>query len=146
MEYKGSLNAVGIRSFNAPGLGERLSDLLHIASAVVIPASTRTVVTSGQTGYKPNMTYPEDLTEQIVTAFQNTVDSLAAAGVKDGFHSVYQMTTYHAGGLGDDVAEALDVATKKFFGNNRPAWAGIGVETLYGGARIEITAWAALPN
>jgi enamine deaminase RidA (YjgF/YER057c/UK114 family) len=74
------------------------------------------------------------------------VDSLAAGGVTDGFASVYQLTTYHVGGLDEDTDKALEVVVEKFFGKNRPAWAGVGVEALADGAKVEIVAWAALPN
>lgn len=143
-EYKSPLNSFGIKSFNSPGLGEKLSNLLHISSAVVIPANVRTVVTSGTTGYDENMVYPKDLTEEIMNAFANVEAALLSAGVKDGFRSVYQMTSYHVTDFGDADMEAVDKAAEKYFGKNRPAWAGVGVAALYGGARIEITAWAAL--
>jgi enamine deaminase RidA (YjgF/YER057c/UK114 family) len=146
MEYLSPLNSHGIKCFNVPGLGEKLSDIFHISSAVVLPSNVRTVVTAGQTGYTADMKLPEDLTEQYVQAFQNVVESLAAAGVKDGFDSVYQMTSYHAGGLDEKVDKALEVVIEKFFGKNRPAWAGVGVESLAGGAKVEIMAYAALRN
>ena len=76
-----------------------------------------------------------------MNAFQNVEDQLTAAGVKDGFRSVYRMTSYHTE-MGDPMMEALDAATGKHFGKNRPAWAGVGVGELYGGARIEITGMA----
>ena len=90
------------------------------------------------------MVYPKDLTEEIMNAFANVEAALQSAGVKDGFRSVYQMTSYHVTDFGDADMEAVDKAVEKYFGKNRPAWAGIGVASLYGGARIEITAWAAL--
>lgn len=145
MEYKGSLEKVGVKTINSPGLGEKLSDLLHISSAVVVPASSKIVITSGTTGYNANMEYPTDLNEQVLLAFENTEQALVAAGVKDGFRSVHQLTTYHAGGLGDDAMAAVDAAVHKYFGTNRPAWAGIGIEALFGGARIEIVATASIP-
>lgn len=146
MEYVSPLNTHGIKCFNVPGLGEKLSGTYHISSAVVIPANKRTVVTAGQTGYTADMRLPTDLTEQYVQAFQNVVDSLAAGGVTDGFASVYQLTTYHVGGLDAAVDKALEVVLEKFFGQNRPAWAGVGVEALADGAKVEIVAWAVLPN
>jgi enamine deaminase RidA (YjgF/YER057c/UK114 family) len=146
MEYKGTLGQFGIKNINAPGLGERLSDLLHISSAVIIPAATTTVMTSGHTGYTQDMEYPSDIMEQILLAFHNVEDALIAAGVKEGWKAVYQMTTYHAGGLTDEVSEGLDAAVEKYFQGNRPAWTGIGVDSLYGGAKIEITVSAALKN
>lgn len=146
MEYSSPLNAHGVKCFNVPGLGEKLSNIFHISSAVILPSNVRTVVTAGQTGYTPDMTLPEDLTEQYVQAFQNVIDSLAAAGVKDGFNSVYQMTSYHVGALDEAVDKALEVVIGKFFGKNRPAWAGVGVLSLAGGAKVEIMAYAVLPN
>jgi len=143
-EYKGPLNALGIQSFNTPGLGEKLSNLLHISGAIIIPSDIRTVVTSGTTGYDENMVYPKDLTEEIMNAFANVEAALQSAGVDDGFRSVYQMTSYHVTDFSDADMEAVDKAVEKYFGKNRPAWAGVGVTSLYGGARIEITAWAAL--
>lgn len=50
------------------------------------------------------------------------------------------------GGLTDEVSEGLDAAVEKYFQGNRPAWTAIGVDSLYGGARIEITVSAALKN
>lgn len=142
-EYKSPLNAYGLKAINTPGLGEKLSDLLHISSAIIVPANTATVITSGQTGYNADMEYPSDLGEEVMNAFQSIEDSLIAAGVKDGFEAVFRMTTYHTT-MGDEMNEALDKATAKFFGANKPAWTGVGVTALYGGARIEITVEAAL--
>ena len=142
-EYISPLNAHGLRCVNSSGLGEKLSTLLHISGAIVIPPNASTVVTSGQTGYSADMTYPSDLIEEVLNAFQNVVDQLLAAGVEDGFKSVFRMTSYHTE-MGDAMLEALDVATGKYFGKNRPAWAGVGISELYGGARIEITVTAIL--
>lgn len=146
MEYKGTLGRFDIKNINAPGLGERLSDLLHLSSAVIIPANTTTVMTSGHTGFTQDMEYPSDVKEQILLAFHNVEDALIAAGVEGGWKAVYQMTSYHAGGLTDEVSEGLDAAVEKYFQGNRPAWTAIGVDSLYGGARIEITVSAALKN
>lgn len=143
-EYKTPLNSAGFKAYNVPGLGEKVSDYYHIVNAIVIPAGARTVVTSGQTGFGADMKLPTDLTEEVLNCFQNVVDSLKAAGVEDGFASVYQMTSYHTGGLKDDMNEALEVATTKYFQGNRFAWAGVGVEALADGARIEISVSAVL--
>ena len=143
-EYPSPLNTHGLRCVNSPGLGEKLSGLLHISGAIIIPPNASTVVTSGQTGYSADMTYPSDLKEEVMNAFQNVEDQLLAAGIEDGFKSVYRMTSYHTD-MSDAMLEALDVATEKYFGKNRPAWAGVGTTELYGGARIEITVMAILP-
>lgn len=142
-EYASPLNDYGLRCVNSSGLAERLSSLLHISGAIIIPPNSSTVVTSGQTGYSADMTYPSDLKEEVMNAFQSVEDQLLAAGVDGGFKCVYRMTSYHTG-MGDDMMEALDAATGKYFGENRPAWAGVGVSELYGRARIEITAMAVL--
>lgn len=144
MEFPTPLNAGGLKAFNVPGLGEKVSEQFHIASAIVIPPNATTVVTSGQVGFDADMKLPKDLLEEVLTCFQNVVDSLAAAGVQDGFQSVYQMTSYHVGGVGEEVNAALGVAIEKYFGGNRPAWAGVGVEALSDGARIEMTVSAVL--
>lgn len=144
-EYESPLNTHGLRCVNSPGLGEKLSSLLHISGAIVIPPNASTAVTSGQTGYSADMTYPSDLKEEVMNAFQNVEDQLLAADVEDGFRSVYRMTTYHTE-MGDAMTKALEAATEKYFGKNRPAWAGVGVTELYGGARIEITAMAVLAS
>ena len=142
-EYASPLNAFGLRCVNGSGLGEKLSSLLHISGAIIIPPNASTVVTSGQVGYSADMTLPSDIKEEVMNAFQNVEDQLAAAGVKDGFRSVYRMTSYHTD-MGDATMEAIDAAVEKYFGKNRPAWAGVGTTELYGGARIEITAMAIL--
>lgn len=142
-EFKGPLNSEGIKAYNVPGIGERVSDLLKISSAVVLPANSRLVVTSGNTGFGDDMKCSTNISEQVDQAFKNVEAALASAGVKDGFRSVYQMTSYHV--PGPDLTAALDLAIEKYFGGNRPAWTGVDVAGLYDGARLEITAYATLP-
>lgn len=143
-EFKSPLNAYGIKSYNTPGQGEQLSADLHISGAVVLPANCRTVITSGITGYDAAGKLPKDLSEEIANAFESVDARLREAGVKDGFKSVYQLTTYHVTDFSDADMEALDKSVQKYFGGNRPAWAGIAIAGLYDGARIEIVATAAL--
>jgi enamine deaminase RidA (YjgF/YER057c/UK114 family) len=146
-EYKSPLNDQGIKCFNSAGMGTKLSSLLHISSAVVLAPNARQVVTSGQTGMREDLSYPSSLVEQFDLAFANVEASLAAAGVQGGFQAVYQMTSYHVGDLsGGEVDKAMDFVVEKYFGNNRPAWTGVGVNKLYGEAKIEITAYATLVN
>lgn len=144
-EYLSPLNAHGIKCFNSAGMGTKLSSLLYISSAVVLPINARQVVTSGQTGMREDLTYPSSMIEQYDLAFANVEASLKAAGVQGGFRAVYQMTSYHVGGLsGPEVDEAMEFAVKKYFGENRPTWTGVGVKELYGEAKIEVTAYATL--
>lgn len=143
MEYATPLNSAGLNAYNVPGLGEKVSEHYHISSAIVIPPNASTVVTSGQVGFNADMTLPKDLLQEVLNTFQSVEDSLAAAGVKDGFQSVYRMTSYHVG-MSEELDAALDVAIKKYFGTNRPAWTGVGVAALSEGARIEISVMAVL--
>lgn len=143
MEYATPLNNAGVKAFNVPGLGEKVSDQYNISSAIVIPPHVSTVVTSGQVGFNEDMTLPNDLLSEVLNTFQSVEDSLAAAGVKDGFQSVYRMTSYHVG-MSEELDSALAVAIKKYFGTNRPAWTGVGVAALSEGARIEISVMAVL--
>lgn len=137
----------GIRSFNSAGMGVKLSPLLHISSAVVLPPNACIVVTSGLTGMRDDLTYPSSMLEQFDLAFANVEASLAAAGVTCGFRAVYQLTSYHVGGVsGGETDAAMEHVIEKYFKNNRPAWTGVGVESLYGDAKIEITAYATLPT
>ncbi|OGE54194.1 hypothetical protein PENARI_c006G07078 [Penicillium arizonense] len=146
-EYNSPLNTHGIKCFNSAGMGVKLSPLLHISSATVLPPNARLVVTSGQTGMLEDLSYPSSLVEQFDLAFANVEASLAAAGVQGGFRAVYQMTSYHVGGLsGGEVDEAMQFVVEKYFGENRPAWTGVGVAELYGEAKIEVTAYATLMN
>lgn len=142
-EFKAPFNSEGIKAYNVADIGERVSDLLNISSAVVLPANSRLVVCSGNTGFGYDLKLPSDINEQVDQAFKNVEAALASAGVKDGFRSVYQMTTYHV--QGPDLEAALDLAVQKYFGGNRPAWTGVDVVGLYDGARLEITAYATLP-
>ncbi|KAJ5623677.1 hypothetical protein N7490_012282 [Penicillium lividum] len=72
-EYKSPLNSHGIRCFNSAGMGMKLSSLLHISSAVVLPPNTRQVVRYGQTGMREDLSYPSSLVEQFDLAFANVV-------------------------------------------------------------------------
>lgn len=57
---------------------------------------------------------------------------------------MYQITTYHKGGLAKDVIEVMfDIAAMRM-GKHAPAWTSVGVEELAFG-RFEITVCAAIP-
>ncbi|EFX04952.1 endoribonuclease l-psp [Grosmannia clavigera kw1407] len=145
MEYRGCLDEFGIKAINSPGLGEKLGEALGLSGAVVIPANTATVRTSGTTGVTKDMVLPASATEQIMLAFQNVEDTMVAAGVKDGWRAVFDLTTYHTGPLDDpEVNTALEAAFEMHLKGNKPTWAAIGVANLYQGARIEVRVTAAL--
>lgn len=57
---------------------------------------------------------------------------------------MYQITTYHTGGMAKDVIKIMfDIAAVRM-GQHAPAWTAVGVEDLAFG-RFEITAFAAIP-
>lgn len=144
MEFISSLTTKGLKCYNSPGLGKKTSDLFHVSGAIIIPPNTATVMTCGTTGYDENLKLPKDILEETENVFKNIESNLAAAGVKDGFQSVFQMTSYHTGPLEGESMDALDKCTAKYFRGNRPAWAGVGVTALADGARIELQVQAIL--
>lgn len=59
--------------------------------------------------------------------------------------AVYQVTSYHVGGVDEKVTDLLALTAQKFMGKHRPAWAAVGVETLAAGT-FEMSVSAALPG
>jgi len=144
-EYTSPLNKHGLRCFNAPGIGEVFGAAYHISSCISIPPTSNIYETCGITGFKSEkLDYPSDLTEEITKAFQNVEDALKAGGVEDGWKAVYKMTSYHVGDM-ESHEKALEEVVGKYFGENRPAWAGVRVVELSGGARIELVVSAVGP-
>lgn len=142
MEYKGPLTKVGLKCINAPGIGEKLSPIYGISSVISIPPNATIFETCGHTGCDIDLKYPESLKDEISQAFQNVEDALLASGVPGGWQAVYKMVSYHVGSL-DEAGEGLELALKKYMGDNRPAWAAVQVVGLSGPARIEIMVSAA---
>jgi enamine deaminase RidA (YjgF/YER057c/UK114 family) len=54
-------------------------------------------------------------------------DSLLSTDI---WSSVYYVTTYHVGGVEEEVTDIMSEVAKSFMGSHRPAWAAIGVESL----------------
>lgn len=139
MEYtENSFTAYGVRTFSPSGVLSKLGEELTLSQAIVIPPNASLVVTSGQCGFREDLSLPENVDEQVLLAFENAERSLKAAGVTDGWKSVYQMTTY-APSIDDEWAAAMAKAKGKYLDKNRPAWTGITVPSLYGGAKLEMT-------
>lgn len=141
-EYtESSFISQGVRAFNPFGHLASLADELHLSQAVVLPPNIHLVVTSGQCGFRDDFSLPEDITEQVMLAFENAEKTLKAAGVIDGWKSVYQLTTY-APELTEEWSKAITAAKGKYLGTNRPTWTGVTVPSLYGGAILEMTIYA----
>jgi enamine deaminase RidA (YjgF/YER057c/UK114 family) len=142
MEYtEHSWAAGGVRSFSTPGFLAKLGDDLGLSQAVVIPPNVSLVVTSGHIGFKEDLSIPENLQEQLALAFEHAEKSLKSAGVTDGWKSVYQMTTY-APSIDEEWELIMLKLKDKYMGKIRPAWTGIVVPSLYGGAKLEMTLYA----
>lgn len=145
MEYSESpLRQHGIRCINPAGGLALVSKQLQLSQAVVIPAGVATVVTSGQCGFKEDGSLERDPEKQIFLAFENAEKTLKAAGVTDGWKSVYQLTSYWPK-FDDEFYEHLMAAKQKYMGANFSAWTGVQVPGLYDGAIIELTLYAVLP-
>jgi enamine deaminase RidA (YjgF/YER057c/UK114 family) len=108
----------------------------------VLPPGVRTVVTSGQCGFRPDGQIEPDLKKQIALAFENAEQTLQAAGIEDGWKAVYAMTTY-APEMDEEWTEAVMEQKRRYMGENRPAWTGVTAK-LYQGAKLEMTLYAFL--
>ncbi|KIW15704.1 hypothetical protein PV08_05754 [Exophiala spinifera] len=137
-----------LHSVNFPAY-EEISKQFHISAAVCIPTGCRLVATSGHVGMDDNGDVKVDLREQIECSFQNVEKAIRACdpqlSTEEIWNSVYQVTTYHAGGVGEEVMLTLQSVARKYMGHHRPAWAAIGVETLVIG-KFEMSVFAALPG
>lgn len=129
MEYNGPLKKHGLRCTNTPGCGAKLSPANGISSIIAVPPNCTLYETSAHVGVNANLEYPKDIKDEILLACQNVEDYLKTADVEDGWKAVYRMTTYHLGNL-TDCEEGLEAALQKYLGDNRPAWAGVGVAAL----------------
>lgn len=107
-------------------------DNYHYAPAVIDGDQLRC---SGMIGIRPDLSVPEDPTEQFTLAFENLRGLLAEVGLS--FADVTEMTTYHVG-----LAAQIDrfVAVKDaFVSPPYPAWTAVGISELaIPGAVVEI--------
>ncbi|KLO31345.1 endoribonuclease [Mycolicibacter heraklionensis] len=113
-------------------------DNFHYAPAVIVGDQLRC---SGMIGIRPDLSVPEDPTEQITLAFENLRGLLGEVGLT--FADVVEMTTYHVG-----LSEQIDrfVAVKDtFVSAPYPAWTAVGISELaIPGAVVEIRITARL--
>ncbi|KAL2851249.1 Endoribonuclease L-PSP/chorismate mutase-like protein [Aspergillus pseudodeflectus] len=140
-----TFTTAGAQAFNPTGVLTDVANTLGLSQAIVIPPNASLIVTSGQCGFKENTdSFPADINEEVMLAFANAERTLKEAGVADGWKQVYQLTTY-APSLDDEWLAAVQAAKEKHLGLNRPAWTGVTVPSLYGGARLEMTIYAFVP-
>ncbi|CZR64642.1 uncharacterized protein PAC_14540 [Phialocephala subalpina] len=138
----------GLQWINFPGYDE--AEKYKISAAVVVPAGRRLVATSGHVGRDSAGNHPDDLEAEFVIAFDKVQKSLHAVDPSlspaELWGSIYQLTTYHAGGIKDPyVFKTMLAVAARYFGEHRPAWTAVEVKELNGGVRFEIAVNAAIP-
>ncbi|BBZ12645.1 RidA family protein [Mycobacterium branderi] len=121
-----------------PASMQPLYDIHHFAPAVIDGDYLRC---SGVIGIRPDLSVPEDPTEQFALAFENLREVLAEAGLT--FANVVEMNTFHVG-LQAHVRE-FGAVKDKFLPAPYPAWTAIGISELaVPGALVEIQVTARL--
>jgi enamine deaminase RidA (YjgF/YER057c/UK114 family) len=134
-----------VEFFATPGYGETQIENLHYSQAVKIG---NRVEISGQGGWDDEFSFPDDLEEEIVRAFDNVERTLATAGAS--WRDVISVTSYHVVSEPAAFAAHNRVITDQFrtrMGDRAPIWTEIGVTAL--GApkmRIEIVVTAVIEN
>lgn len=122
-----------------PAWMQPIYDAFHFAPAVVDGDHLRC---SGMIGLRPDLTVPEDPTDQFTLAFENLRGLLAEAGLT--FANVTDMTTYHVG-LQEHV-HAFAAVKDKYMAAPYAAWTAVGVtELAIPGALVEIQVTARVP-
>ncbi len=114
-------------------------------SHAVVPASGRTIYLAGQTAHVPGEETPEDIVEQFDRAARKVVIALEAAGGRPEHLVSMQIFTTD---LADYLSRSKEVgdAYQKHFGKHYPAAALIEVKGLVGGAKVELSSIAVVPE
>ncbi|KAF0328172.1 endoribonuclease l-psp, partial [Colletotrichum asianum] len=99
------------------------------------------VITSGQCGFRDDLSISPRLDEQIEMTLLNAQKTLRAAGVDNGLTSVYQITLY-ALQIDDELVRIWREMKRKYMGSHAPVETGVTVPALYGGAKVEMTFYA----
>jgi len=121
-----------------PAWMKPMYDNYHYAPAVIDEDHLRC---SGMIGHRPDLSVPEDLTEQFTLAFENLRSLLAE--VRLTLADVVEMTTYHVG-LSGHIDEFVAVKNS-YVSDPYPAWTAVGISELaIPGAVVEIQVTARL--
>jgi enamine deaminase RidA (YjgF/YER057c/UK114 family) len=119
-----------------PAWMKPIYDNYHFAPAVIDGDYLRC---SGMIGMRPDLSVPEDPTEQFTLAFDNLRGLLAEVGLT--FANVTEMTTYHVGLQAH--MQAFVAVKDKFLPAPYAAWTAIGITELAAPAglvEIQVTA------
>lgn len=124
--------------FVTPGYGDWLLENLHYRQAVRLGDS---VQISGQGGWDERFTFPPDLADEIVRAFDNVEQTLALAGA--GWQDVVSVESFHIPTEVDEIGEDHTAVMVREFGRrmgeHAPIWTQVGVAALGApGMRVEI--------
>ncbi|KAK5213496.1 hypothetical protein LTR41_001075 [Exophiala xenobiotica] len=136
-----------VQGFNYDGY-EEVAEKYGLSAAVSVQLSgTRLITTSGHVGMDESGQIAQSLRAQMTLAFKNVEKSILAVEPSltpaEVWKSVYQVTTYHVGGIQESVTDTMSEVAKEFLGAHRPSWAAIGVVSLAGGC-FEMVVWAVL--
>ncbi|MDQ1137795.1 enamine deaminase RidA (YjgF/YER057c/UK114 family) [Microbacterium sp. SORGH_AS 1204] len=119
--------------------GRVLRDQFHYAAAHRVGDI---IELSGHTGHRADLSLPEQLEEEIATAFANITATLEAAEMS--WSNVFSVRTYHVVPVGADSipGEAIGAILNSFAAHlpeRYPVWTAIAVPALaFPGMRIEI--------
>ncbi|HEX2088923.1 MAG TPA: RidA family protein [Actinomycetota bacterium] len=114
-------------------------------SHAVVAAPGRTIYLAGQTAHVPGEETPEDIVKQFDRAARKVVIALETAGGRpDDLVSMQIFTT----DLADYLSKSKEVGDvyQKHFGKHYPAAALIEVKSLVGGAKVELSSIAVVPE
>jgi len=132
--------------FATPGYGDTQLANMHYSQAVRIGDR---VEISGQGGWDDEFTFPTDLRDEIIAAFDNVERTLATAGAT--WREVIAVNSYHVTtdqeSIGDAHNQVMVEQFRKRMGDRRPIWTEIAVPVL--GApnmRVEIRVSAVIEN
>ena len=106
--------------------------------SVEVPAGARLIFVSGQVPVRADGHVPSTLAEQADQVYANIVAVLAAKGIAPD--AIIKLTTFI---VGDDDAEVVRQARRKYLGDHRPASTAVYVRRLVDPAwKVEIDAVA----
>ena len=114
-------------------------------SHAVVAAQGRTIYLAGETAHVPGEETPDEIVEQFDRAARNVVVALEAAGGRaEDLVSMQIFTT----DLEDYLAKSKEIgeAYKRHFRRHYPAAALIEVKGLVGGAKVELSCIAVIPE
>lgn len=128
------------RFMRGTGALAQISADLGLSQVVSIPANARTIITSGQVGFREDLTIPEDVGEQVRQIAHNAHKLLQDAGATEGLKAIYHVTIYMTNMSDDNMLTAWKEVKSKY--DIKSVETGVTVPSLYQGAKVEMTFYA----